>query len=301
MLLLFSFLHLGLPRLTLTILGVYTLLYNTSAQDPAGSQQMPCNSCCQGPVGSQGTPGIPGVPGIPGNIGVKGEKGESIKGDQGDSIRGPSGEKGDMGDPGLKGDIGLVGAQGPPGNIGPAGIAGPHGEKGDIGFTGFKGQKGNIGVPGPGGAPGASGVKGQKGQMGQNRLSAFSAVRSTSFTPSSDNQALPFDVGTVHTNVGDDFDAASGRFTCEIPGIYLFTYSIMTSTSSTLVLLMKNDVRINSVYRQNENLYDMISNTAVLQLDVGDEVWLQCWHSGYQIYSDSDLYTTFSGVILHEV
>ena len=172
-------------------------------------------------------------------------------------------------------------------------------KKGTLDTLASKDKK-ETGVPGPEGPPGASGVKGQKGEMGQNRLSAFSAGRSSSFTPSSDGQALPFDVGTVHTNVGDDFNAASGRFTCEISGIYLFTYSIMTHTSTIRVDLMKNNVRINAVYREDEDLYDMISNTAVLQLDVGDEVWLRCGLSG-DIYSSSSLYTTFSGVILHEV
>ena len=136
--------------------------------------------------------------------------------------------------------------------------------------------------------------------MGQNQLSAFSAARSTSFTPTYDFQILPFHEGIIHTNVGDDFDAFEGLFTCEIPGIYLFTYSIMTSSDDPFVYLMRNNTIINGVARDQDH-YDMISNTAVLQLDVGDEVWLQCRYSGREIYSDANLFTTFSGVILHEM
>ena len=244
----------------------------TDAQQ--GSQTQPtCNSCCQGPAGGQGTPGIPGVPGtngMPGSLGPKGDSGISVKGDPG--LRGP---KGNSGSGGLKGEQGMVGLQGPPGKIGPAGVAGS---------------------VGPSGLPG---VKGQKGEVGQSRLSAFSAVRSNSFTPSSAGQALPFE--QVHTNIGDDFDAATGQFTCEIPGIYIITYSVSTSVHNPVICLHTNNGRINCVYRTIENRHDVSSNTAVLQLTTGDTVWLWCRDSGKQVFSNEYRYTTFSGAILHEM
>ncbi|XP_072048232.1 uncharacterized protein [Amphiura filiformis] len=268
----------GITTSLVLVVTISVCLCNTRATvtvSPEGQQPMPCNSCCQGPAGSQGMPGIPGVPGsngINGIAGAKGERGESITGGKGDS--GLPGEKGDIGNPGLKGESGVAGFRGPPGKVGPVGIAG---------------AVGSSGTPG---------VKGQKGEMGQSRLSAFSAVRSTSIAPSA-GQALPFQ--QVHTNVGNDFVAGLGRFTCEIPGIYLFTYSIMTLSDTAEVKLMKNEVVINSVYRTNENNYDGVSNTAVLQLAAEDQIWLKCRIQGSQIYSDSSLYTTFSGVIIHEV
>ena len=281
--LMFDSSHTGLCIQLLVFATSMAVLESTITNDQTQSTQQPCNSCCTGATGSQGAPGIPGVPGtngIPGNVGPRGETG--VRGDSG-----LPGEKGEVGEPGLKGAIGAVGIRGPPGKVGPAGI------DGTPGIPGVKGQKGITGQ-------GMKGIKGQKGESRQNRLSAFSAARRSSFTPSSNGQALPFDAGTVHTNVGDDFNAASGRFTCEIPGIYLFTYSIMTYRDNILVHLMKNDVYINAVFRHDENLLDMISNTAVLQLAVGDEVWLRCRDSGSVIYNDN-LFTTFSGVILHEV
>ncbi|XP_072047666.1 complement C1q tumor necrosis factor-related protein 1-like [Amphiura filiformis] len=258
---------------------------------------MPCNSCCQGPAGSQGTPGIPGVPGsngINGIAGSKGDRGESIKGEAG-----PGGEKGDVGNPGLKGESGLTGLRGVPGKVGPAGFAGPVGSTGPAGIAGPVGGPGPAGTAGPIGASGTPGIKGQKGEMGQSRLSAFSAARSSSFTPSSAGQALPFDV--IQTNVGDDFDTTSGRFTCEIPGIYLFTYNIMTYRNQPHIHLMKNEAIINTVFRSDEDRHDIASNTAVLQLDAGDQMWLKCVYPGHKIYSDSWDYTTFSGVLIHEV
>lgn len=213
---------------------------------------------------------MPGTNGMPGSLGPKGDRGIGMKGDPG--TRGP---KGNSGSRGLKGEQGMVGLQGPPGKIGPAGIAG---------------------LVGPSGLPG---VKGQKGEIGQSRLSAFSAVRSSSFTPSSAGQALPFE--QVHTNAGDDFDAGTGQFTCEVPGIYLFAYSASTNTNSPVVCLNKNTVRINCVYRSTESRLDVITNTAVLQLSAGDTVWLWCRRSAEVIYSNEYLYTTFSGVVIHEM
>ena len=274
---------------------------STTATLPFESQQeKSCTVCCD----SQATPGIPGVPGtngVPGNPGPKGDKGDSIRAEAG-----PPGQKGEAGSPGLKGEVGLPGPKGNVGPIGPptAGIKGERGSpglKGEQGLVGPQGPPGKAGplVAGPRGRTGLSGAKGQKGDMGRSSLSAFSAVRSFSFTPSSGFNALPFD--QVHTNVGEDFDGTLGRFTCEYPGIYIFSYSIATYTSNPHVYLMKNNDRINTVYRSNEGLLDIISNAAILQLDVGDQVWLQCRHAAREIYSNSGYYTTFSGVILHEI
>ena len=269
----------GLVNFLSIFVGGSLLWHITTANvQPESQLQTSCNTCCQGPIGSQGNPGIPGVPGTNGLPGSLGPKGDSIKGDKGDSVKGDiglRGEKGDSGSPGLKGESGTDGLQGLPGKIGPPGIAGPVG------------------------SPGIPGLKGQKGEMGQSSVSAFSAVRSSSFTPSSAGLALPFE--SVHTNVGGDFNLDSGRFTCEVSGIYLFTYNILTHTGSPFISLMKNDDKINSIIRTSETFHDMMSNTAVLQLNTGDEVWLSCRYSGRKIYSDGDLYTTFSGVILHEI
>ena len=260
---------------------------STNAQQ-ASQPQASCNSCCQGPAGTQGTPGIPGVPGtngLPGNVGPKGDRGESVKGDRGDSIKGEKGEnghlglKGDIGLPGLEGRNGTIGLQGPPGKVGPRGLAGS---------------------AGPAGPPGVPGVKGQKGEMRQTPLSAFSAVRSTSFTPSSNNLPLPFE--HVHTNLGDDFDATAGRFTCETPGLYLFTYSIGYRTSSPHVLLMKNNININGLHRStNSGHWDVSTNSAILQLTAGDQVWIKCLYAGREIFSEGRRYTTFSGALLHMI
>ena len=128
----------------------------------------------------------------------------------------------------------------------------------------------------------------------QSFSSAFSAVRESSFTPSTTLDDLPFEV--VHTNVGDDFSATTGRFTCEIPGLYQFSYNIMTYGGAQAVQLVKNNVRINSVYRDTQDSFDMVSNAAVLHLAAGDQVWLQAVSSGLNVVSTNALFTSFSGI-----
>ncbi|XP_072046701.1 complement C1q-like protein 4 [Amphiura filiformis] len=223
-------------------------------------QPLPCNNCCQGPVGIQGQPAFPVFP-VKWNTGQsRSERPERRQHCWRKRREYPwrhwsTGEKGDVGSPVRKGQPGMTASRGP------------------------------------------FGFKGQKGEIGRARLSAFSAVRSSSFIPRSDYQPLPFE--DIHNNIGDDFDAG-GRFTCEIAGIYLFMYSVGTYSSNPHVSLMKNDVKINTVYRSDEGLLDIVSSAAVLQLHVGDQVWLRCRDKGREIYSNSDQFTTFSGAILHE-
>ena len=252
-----------------------------------------------GMQGLRGLPGKVGPKGIVGSMGPKGLPGNNIKGDKGDAIKGNIGPQGIRGEPGNPGDKGMIGLPGPQGLAGPVGPKGAPGYtiKGDKGDS-IKGNIGPIGVAGPSGPPGERGLKGQKGELGNTRLSAFTVSRRSSFTPSSSGQALPF--SNVETNVGNDIDITSGTFTCEIPGIYLFTYSIGSESSNAFVFLMKNNDRINSIFRKTDNLFDLTSNAAVLQLAAGDRVWLNCINSGGEIKNYINAYSTFSGVILHE-
>ncbi|XP_072048158.1 uncharacterized protein [Amphiura filiformis] len=281
-------------EICILVLGLFLLGNKSTVDAQTESQQPPpCNSCCQGPAGSQGTPGIPGVPGtngIPGNIGPRGERGDNTIGEAG-----PRGEKGDTGEPGLQGERGEMNDIGHRGIPGPIGRTGPVGSPGPVGIAGPKGSRGHHGEMG---VTGHRGDKGQKGEIGRSRVSAFSAVRINSFTSSRSGEALPFE--RVHTNVGDDFVATTGEFTCTIPGIYLFTYNIGTKTFPPRVQLMMNEVKINSVFR-SKGSNDIVSNTAVLQLDTGNVVWLKVVNHGKIVFSTTELYTSFSGVLLHEI
>ncbi|KAL8175679.1 UNVERIFIED_CONTAM: hypothetical protein K2H54_004194 [Gekko kuhli] len=113
---------------------------------------------------------------------------------------------------GPQGRPGRPGKPGPPGEPGPPGPAGPPGEKG------APGQAGPPGLPGPALASGAIST------------ATYSTVPRVAFyaglkNPHEGYEVLKFD--DVVTNLGNNYEAATGKFTCNIPGTYFFTYHVL--------------------------------------------------------------------------
>ncbi|XP_071805223.1 uncharacterized protein [Asterias amurensis] len=238
-----------------------------------------CNSCCQGPAG------IPGIPGSNGN------HGQGLVGPRGDA-----GSPGEVGQPGAKGDMGSDGLVGEPG------------AKGDIGLKGDQGV-GQPGKQGPQGLPGMNGLKGERGEPGpagqtgeagecSTRRSAFIAVRNTGFSHPSEWDPLPFDE-LLFSEEGTDFNLNNGTFTCNVPGVYVFMFSVLkTHTGSLLyVQLRKNGNKI-VVGHVNAAGYHQVSNSAVIPLHHGDQVHLAVYG---EVDGASDHYTSFTGFLLYEI
>ncbi len=269
------------------VLSIVTILlfcatspsFGTTITTPDESQpsSMACNNCCQGPMGVPGIPGVPGSPGGYGPLGPAGPKGEI--GEPGISEKGEKGDIGMIGISGQKGDLGL---QGPPGKVGPVGIQGPSG--GD----------------GLDGAPGVAGPKGEKGESATMRFAGFTVAKTSI---QSGSGIVTFD--TVITDVGDNFDTNSNKFTCQIPGYYFFTFSIHSRDSNwPLVRLVKNDNKIVTMYTHpsgTSNYRNMGSNSALVMLATGDQVWLDNLHNTQIHGHTSYTWTTFSGILLHEI
>ncbi|XP_022097775.1 collagen alpha-1(X) chain-like [Acanthaster planci] len=224
--------------------------------------------CCQGPAGT------PGIPGLPGN-------------------------QGQYGPPGAKGGAGVKGQEGEIGPIGPVGNPGPKGDDG----SGLPGKVGPRGPPGLVGAIGEVGVKGQKGEPGEapdnsaHRV-AFTVTRVTvSDTSTSQDTRLPFE--QVETLLpGTSFNLATGTFTCNVPGTYVFTFSVNKHSSRYLwVHLRKNNVSVISGGSYDSNQYEQVSGSAVLVLQRGDSVHLTM--SGRANGGSPNHYTSFSGFLLY--
>ncbi|XP_077870545.1 caprin-2-like [Saccoglossus kowalevskii] len=189
---------------------------------------------------------------------------------------------------------GTAGMPGVPGHNGINGLPGLPGEKGEPGVAGVAG----IGQPGKAGPQGPLGPKGDTGsQAGNQRQSAFSATRVTAMLTVESNTPVTFD--TTRTNIGNDFDGVTGKFTCSIPGTYVFMYSIRKNFGGgrTYVNLMLNNEILVSVW-DDDNAHDMLGNQAIVQLEANDEVWLRLW-AGYSLHSNENRYTTFSGFLLY--
>ncbi|XP_057563614.1 complement C1q and tumor necrosis factor-related protein 9 isoform X2 [Hippopotamus amphibius kiboko] len=288
------------------------------------------DTCRQGHPGVPGNPGHNGLPGRDGRDGSKGDKGDAgadgdveakgVKGDQGSrgppGKHGPKGLVGPMGEKGLRGETGPQGLKGEKGDVGPVGPEGPKGSTGSSGPTGSPGPLGPVGKPGPKGdagplgpqgEPGVRGLRGWKGDRGEKgKIGETPALPKSAFTvgltvlskfPPSD---APVKFDRILYNEFGHYDVATGKFTCHVAGVYYFTYHITVFSRNVQVSLVKNGVKVLHTKDGYMSSEDQASGGIVLQLKLGDEVWLQV--TGGErfngLFADEDDDTTFTGFLL---
>uniref|UniRef100_A0A8C9PV31 C1q domain-containing protein n=1 Tax=Spermophilus dauricus TaxID=99837 RepID=A0A8C9PV31_SPEDA len=188
--------------------------------------------------------------------------------------------------------------QGKPGRTGKPGPPGPPGDPGPPGPVGPPGEKGEPGKPGPPGLPGAGG-------SGAISTATYTTVPRVAFyaglkNPHEGYEVLKFD--DVVTNLGNNYDAASGKFTCNIPGTYFFTYHVLMrggdGTSMWADLCKNGQVRASAIAQDADQNYDYASNSVILHLDAGDEVFIKL-DGGKAHGGNSNKYSTFSGFIIY--
>ncbi|XP_060059312.1 C1q-related factor isoform X1 [Erinaceus europaeus] len=238
----------------------------------------------------------------------------------------------------------VQGPQGKPGRTGKPGPPGPPGEPGPPGPVGPPGEKGEPGKTGPPGLPGA-------GASGAISTATYTTVPRVAFyaglkNPHEGYEVLKFD--DVVTNLGNNYDATSGKFTCNIPGTYFFTYHVLMrggDGTSMWADLCKNgqapragmagarwfslpfgswaldpkrtlletrkinppnlsaglpvmQVRASAIAQDADQNYDYASNSVILHLDAGDEVFIKL-DGGKAHGGNSNKYSTFSGFIIY--
>lgn len=132
---------------------------------------------------------------------------------------------------------------------------------------------------------------------------AFSA----SLMKSGSGNTGPFTTATtlkyknVFSNNGNSYNPETGMFTALVKGMYFFRFSMfnnLSTTPSSVVSLMKNGVRLVSVWdTSGSDANDMGSNAVVIPLEVGDQVYAQLG-ANRLIYDDGMNYNTFSGFLL---
>ncbi|XP_023257101.1 collagen alpha-1(X) chain-like [Seriola lalandi dorsalis] len=253
-------------------------------QGETGTCPASCESV-QGPPGVQGLPGpagARGLPGVKGDVGPKGLMGD--KGDMGTSgVPGINGKKGDQGEQGVcECKDGMGGAEGRPGE------KGAKGDKGDIGGQGLQGRTG------PKGNQGIIGLIGPPGPCSPAIQSAFTALINQSFPTSNWPIAFPI----VITNQQGHFNPLTGIYTAPVNGTYVFSYNLAVAFRMLKVGLFRN---LYPVVRTTEgNDQATTSQTIVLHLTMGDQVWLQVKNSETNgLHTDIESSSTFSGYLLH--
>ncbi|KAG8147646.1 hypothetical protein E2320_001425 [Naja naja] len=107
----------------------------------------------------------------------------------------------------------------------------------------------------------------------------------------------------VYVNIGDDFDPKAGLFRCRIPGAYYFSFTVGKYPKKNLsVMLMRNKNEVQAIVYDEHHRKErkVASQSAMLQLDYGDTVWLRLHGDPkYALYSNVGPYTTFNGYLIY--
>ncbi|XP_002734303.1 uncharacterized protein LOC100367568 [Saccoglossus kowalevskii] len=129
---------------------------------------------------------------------------------------------------------------------------------------------------------------------------AFSSIRTEPLMGTDGGaQAIAFQKNQA--NKGKNFDRSSGMFVCTIPGIYYFSYTMRSYDKMHIgVALMKNDDAVVAMTTDASDRKVMQTQSTMLSLDIGDQVWLLLGPSdNFAIYGNDFNYNTFNGHILY--
>ena len=108
------------------------------------------------------------------------------------------------------------------------------------------------------------------------------------------------------SNVGSHFSMSTDKFTCQIPGTYVFMFTIFVNNDShDPCIELVDDNRLitrTSIYTASDSsTYNnhQHSISAIVQLSTGNQVWLKFCTNGEQVFGSDGKYTSFSGFLLY--
>lgn len=174
---------------------------------------------------------------------------------------------------------------------------GPRGDDGEPGRPGNPGVRGPPGMPGPMGLAGEPGSPGQKGRPGDALEQPHPAFSASRLSPPRTGTTVVFD--KVITNQENSYNPQTGKFTCSIPGLYYFTFQVVSSGDLCLSIA-KNGLGVASFCDNNsQGILQVNSGSTVLSLALGDQVSLTTDPArGSSIYSGSEADSVFSGFLV---
>lgn len=217
---------------------------------------------------------------------------------QDDVCRAPDGKDGFPGVPGLDGRPGQKGDMGDPGkSVQRTGIQGPKGDVGEPGPPGIPGNQGYHGPHGPPGLPGQPGPKGDKGKAGNILEQPRPAFSASLKSPRSTGRTVVFD--NIITNQESSYSPQTGEFTCRVPGLYYFTFQVVSSGDLCLSITKNRESMVSFCDYNSRNMLQVNSGSSVLSLAAGDRVSVSTDPArGSMIYSGSEADSVFSGFMI---
>lgn len=127
----------------------------------------------------------------------------------------------------------------------------------------------------------------------------FSAALTTFGLQLGDHQAVEYD--RVYTNLGNRYDRSTGHFTAPVHGLYQFATTVAALQNKNIhVQIVKNGATIASTYAENGG-WDMGSVQAIVELDVGDRVWVRHHEFNAIQTIHGSLWSTFSGALIKQI
>lgn len=124
---------------------------------------------------------------------------------------------------------------------------------------------------------------------------AFYAFLSNNINTLGDHHPIQFD--TVITDNGQSYNHFTGTFTVPATGLYIFTWTVYVRNHYCPTELILNTSVIGASIADSEHDDDNASATAivVIQVNVGDAVFIRTKHSCLSIFGGTETQSSFSG------
>ena len=130
-------------------------------------------------------------------------------------------------------------------------------------------------------------------------MSAFTVHRTAQMFGATKGRIITYTSSSI--NHGNDMNYGRGIFTCRIPGLYFFMYSMKTDYSErpVTVHLKKNGIAANGLHSGWNAHIVTLSQSMILDLETRDAVWLEIVGSDSHIGGSQVKINTFTGFLIH--